>query len=83
MQFSPFVNPLTIVVCTSYFNSRNPAFCTELVFMSSISFSKYAAVVSLNNVKEIDLCNGKVWCFLCGTVRFLKYYLDELCSSKR
>jgi hypothetical protein len=28
--------------------------------------------------QPLDLCNGKVWCFLCGTDWIFKYYLDEL-----
>jgi hypothetical protein len=26
---------------------------------------------------KVDLCNGEVKCFLCGTDRILKYFLDE------
>jgi hypothetical protein len=32
----------------------------------------------LKQRQPVDLCNGEVWCFLCGTDWILKYYLDEL-----
>jgi NADH:ubiquinone oxidoreductase subunit E len=28
--------------------------------------------------QPVDLCNGEVLCFLCGTDCILKYYSDEL-----
>jgi hypothetical protein len=31
----------------------------------------------------VDLCNGEVLCFLCGTDWILKYYLDDLSLSLR
>jgi hypothetical protein len=30
----------------------------------------------LKQRQPADLCNGEVWCFLCGT-DWIKYYLDE------
>jgi hypothetical protein len=32
----------------------------------------------LKQYQPVDLCNGEVLCFLCGTDWILKYYLDEL-----
>jgi hypothetical protein len=32
--------------------------------------------------QPVDLCNGEVLCFLCGTDWILKYYLDELRLQK-
>jgi hypothetical protein len=32
----------------------------------------------LKQRQPVDLCNGEVLCFLCGTDRILIYYLDEL-----
>jgi hypothetical protein len=32
----------------------------------------------LKQHEPVDLCNGEVLCFLCGTDRIIKYYSDEL-----
>jgi hypothetical protein len=31
----------------------------------------------LKQHQSVDLCNGEVLCFLCGTEWIIKYYLDE------
>jgi hypothetical protein len=32
----------------------------------------------LKHHQSLDLCNGEVLCFLCGTEWIIKYYLDQL-----
>jgi hypothetical protein len=36
----------------------------------------------LKQLQPIDLCNGEVLCFVCGTDWIIKYYLDELRLQK-
>jgi hypothetical protein len=43
--------------------------CVMILSVNSYYFRKQR--------KPVDLCNGEVWCFLCGTDWILKYYLDE------
>jgi hypothetical protein len=35
-------------------------------------------VCFLKQHQQVGICNGEVWCFLCGKDYTLKYYLDEL-----
>jgi hypothetical protein len=35
----------------------------------------------LKQRQQVELCNGEVWYFLCGTGWIIKYYLDEFRAS--
>jgi hypothetical protein len=55
---------------------NNSSFCIYVFHMILRINSDYF----LKQRQPVDLCNGEVLCFLCGTDWILKYYLDELHS---
>jgi hypothetical protein len=62
-----------VTICPSCFNSQS-SFCIYGFRMILTVNCDYL----LEQREPVDLCDGEVLCFLCGTDWILKYYLDEL-----